>query len=158
MAQEQGQSLQYVAGNAWNFGGQLQISEPDVFSCKLRLFPCAADSCSFVVNLVRLIREKRVTATCESKQPACSSISQSEHRNKLGHCFNIFRCPAKLSVSDLRGGCFAAGGAGRRTGVVFFYLLSNYVCLSSFGLLVFLYPSRRPICWLFVVWGFNEIV
>lgn len=50
MAQKQGQSLQCVAGSVWNFIEQLQISEPDVFSYNLCLFPCAADHCSFVAE------------------------------------------------------------------------------------------------------------
>lgn len=146
-----------MAGNVWNFGVQLQISEPDVFSCKLHLFPCAADYSGFVAEWTWWgwsEKKKRVAAIYESKQPACL---QSEHQNKLEFFFNIFNYPAKFSVSDLRNDSFAAGGAGRRTGV-FFCLLSNSVCLSSFGLLVLLYLSRRPIWWLIVVWGFNGIL
>lgn len=115
MAQEQGQSLRCVAGNVWNFGVQLQISEPDVFSCKLHLFPCAADYSGFVAEWTWWgwsEKKKRVAAIYESKQPACL---QSEHQNKLEFFFNIFNYPAKFSVSDLRNDSFAAGGAGRRT-------------------------------------------
>lgn len=60
------------------------------------------------------MREKRVTAIYKSKQPACSSTSQSEYQNKWGFFFNILKYPAKFSVSDLRNGIFAAGRVGRR--------------------------------------------
>lgn len=54
--------------------------------------------------MVRSISEKRVTAAYKSKLAACSSTSQSEHQNKLGYFFNIFKYPAKFSVSYLRNG------------------------------------------------------